>query len=58
MLKSHLFKMPGDPQTKVKKRVLFRLLAVSRVEVKDALRKHFVNVLNAPVKTPYYPVES
>ena len=23
-------------------------------EAKDALRKHFVNVLNAPVKTPYY----
>lgn len=28
---------------------------VSRIdEAKDALRKHFVNVLNAPVKTPYY----
>ena len=34
---------------------MFGSPVASRIdEAKDALRKHFVNVLNAPVKTPYY----
>lgn len=34
---------------------MFRKPVASRIdEAKDTLRKHFVNVLNAPVKTPYY----